>query len=345
MVIDSVGSVGGLLCIWKSSVFQLSQCYRIRHCVILFGILLPNFKCVLVNMHAPNEVNERHKFWSVLHRLKPVFSDPWCLAGYFNEIRNIGERKGCSRRDKGIKEFNQFIENLEVVDLPMMGRQFTWCNASEGERWSRIDRVLLSTEWLERVNLKLWGLKRSVSDHCPLLLLEDERDWGRRPFRFLNAWILHPKFGSLVKKSWEESAFSGWLAKEELHAIDLVAESRSLEENEIRRRREVRKELWTLSRREEWMWKQKSRLNCNLQGDKNTRFFHIVATSRHNKNLLNLIEIDRVTHKDPCRVKQEHDEVSDGLVAPFSEKDIWRAVKESDSNKAPGPDGFNKACF
>lgn len=77
-------------------------------------------------------------------------------------------------------------------------------------------------------------------------------------------------------------------------------------------------------------------------------------------------------HEDPCRVKQEVfnyfkkrfseewksrpklqglfrtigcDAVSNGLVAPSSEEEIWRAVKESDGNKAPGPDGFNLSCF
>ncbi|XP_028107298.1 uncharacterized protein LOC114306285 [Camellia sinensis] len=210
MVVDSIGRAGGLLCIWKLSVFYLSQCCSTSHCIILSVTLLPNFECVLVNIHAPSEVNERGKFWKVLHRLKTVFCDPWCLVGDFNEIRSIGERRGCSRRDKGMKEFNQFIDNLELIDLPMMGRQFTWCNAIEGDRWSRIDRVLLSTEWMERYNLKLWGLERSVSDHCPLLLVEDGRDWGPRPFRFLNAWTLHPNFGSIVKKAWNVSAFSGW---------------------------------------------------------------------------------------------------------------------------------------
>ncbi|XP_028093250.1 uncharacterized protein LOC114293387 [Camellia sinensis] len=63
------------------------------------------------------------------------------------------------------------------------------------------------------------------------------------------------------------------LADKELYAIDLVAKSRSLKENEIRRRSEVRKEVWTLS--------------------------------RQNNNLLNLIEVDGVMHEDLCRVKQE----------------------------------------
>lgn len=39
-----------------------------------------------------------------------------------------------------MSEFNQFIEKLELSDLPLLGRGFTWCNLVDGERWSRIDR-------------------------------------------------------------------------------------------------------------------------------------------------------------------------------------------------------------
>ncbi|XP_028087668.1 uncharacterized protein LOC114288359 [Camellia sinensis] len=174
------------------------------------GTLLPDFNCVLVNVHAPNEVNEISRFWNVLYGLRSSFCYFWCLAGDFNEIQNLGERRGCSRRDRGMKDFNLFIEHMELLDLPMLGRQFTWCNSNEGERWSRIDKVLMSTEWVERLKLKLWGLERSVSDHCPLLLVKDGRDWGPRPFRFINAWTLHPKFGEVVKKSWDNSAITSW---------------------------------------------------------------------------------------------------------------------------------------
>ena len=54
-------------------------------------------------------------------------------------------------------------------------------------------------------------------------------------------------------------------AEEELHAIDLVAESRSLMQNEVKRKREVRKEVWSLNRRKEWLWRQKSRVNWSLK--------------------------------------------------------------------------------
>ncbi|KAL7252454.1 hypothetical protein ACSBR1_007105 [Camellia fascicularis] len=40
--------------------------------------------------------------------------------------------------------------------------------------------------------------------------MEDERDWGPRPFRFLNAWTLHPSFSDLFINCWNNSSFSGW---------------------------------------------------------------------------------------------------------------------------------------
>lgn len=76
-------------------------------------------------------------------KLKEDFPKPWCLCGDFNEIRSISERRGCSRRDRGMADLNEFIERCEVHDLPLLGRKYTWGNSMEGERWSRIDRVLV----------------------------------------------------------------------------------------------------------------------------------------------------------------------------------------------------------
>lgn len=65
------------------------------------------------------------------------------MGSDFNEIRNVNERQGCSNRERGMKDFNKFIEDLELVDLQLLGRKFTWSNSQDGEKWSRIDRFLL----------------------------------------------------------------------------------------------------------------------------------------------------------------------------------------------------------
>ncbi|KAL7208080.1 hypothetical protein ACSBR1_029940 [Camellia fascicularis] len=75
------------------------------------------------------------------------------MGGDFNEIRYISERKGCSRREKGMTDFNGLIDQLSLVDLPMLERSFTWCNASNGERWSSIDRFLLNSGGLRNTHL------------------------------------------------------------------------------------------------------------------------------------------------------------------------------------------------
>ncbi|XP_028093924.1 uncharacterized protein LOC114294022 [Camellia sinensis] len=229
-----------------------------------------------------------------------------------------------------MKDFNELIDKLELTDLPMLGRQFTWCNALDGERWSRINRFLLDSRWLEKFSFKQWGLPRTISDHCLILLKEDERDWGPKPFKFLNPWLSHPTFMLGVKQLWENNHVSGWAgfrlmrklkylrshlrvwnnevfgnidsllksAEEELHDWDLKVESGSLVDEDIRRRREARSLVWKLSRDKERLWHQKSRMLWAGNGDKNTRFFHIMASRRRRKNLIDSVCVEGVCFED-----------------------------------------------
>jgi len=63
-------------------------------------------------------------------------------------------------------EFNNFIERSELLDIPMIGRKFTWYK-SDGSVKSRIDRVMISKDWLKIwPNSKHFVYSRSVSSHC-----------------------------------------------------------------------------------------------------------------------------------------------------------------------------------
>ncbi|KAL7250145.1 hypothetical protein ACSBR1_012198 [Camellia fascicularis] len=100
----------------------------------------------------------------MLSKLKESYPKPWCLDGDFNEITSIVERKGCLRRSRDMSEFGNFINKMELLDIPMMGGQYTWGNS---QSWSRIDRFLVNPDWLEWFKLKVWGLPRRLSDHLP----------------------------------------------------------------------------------------------------------------------------------------------------------------------------------
>ncbi|XP_028122566.1 uncharacterized protein LOC114319707 [Camellia sinensis] len=153
--------------------------------------------------------------------------------------------------------------------------------------------------------------------------------------RFINAWLLHPKFKVEVKKSSEEVFDPGWAGfslkrklanlranlkrrnfevfgnvdvqlnkvEEEYHELDLVAESRNLSKSEMIRRREVRSIVWNLNRRKESLWYQQSKMVWAKCGDKNTRFFHMMASSRKRKNILDSVVEERVRLVKPDGVK------------------------------------------
>ncbi|XP_028108512.1 uncharacterized protein LOC114307322 [Camellia sinensis] len=239
------------------------------------GVVLSSFECVIINVYAPDDTVRRGRLWESPINLKASFPTPWCVGGDFNEIRSLGDRVGCSRRDRGMKDFNNFIDRCELTETQMTDRKFTWCNAMDGNKWSKIDRFLLSPEWLERFKLKLWGLPRLIFDHCPLVLLEDDRDWGPKPFKFINVWLLHLHFASFLVKVWQETQINGragfilhrklhalklalkkWSeevfgnasekikeAESQLHSLDLLAEDRPLLETELKLKREVRSEM------------------------------------------------------------------------------------------------------
>ncbi|CAL5440414.1 unnamed protein product [Camellia sinensis] len=153
---------------------------------------------------------------------------------------------------------------------------------------------------------------------------------------------------------------------------DLVAEARELGDAEKARRRQVSDEACRLNGMVEWLWLQKSRLNWNLNGDKNTRYFHVVVKCRHRRNEINSLTIGDAIFDDPCKVKQEvqahfqkqftkywqfrpilegpfklvrNNPYFDLLEAEFSEEEIKCTVKNCDGNKAPGLDGFNLASI
>lgn len=176
MAVDSEGSAGGLVSLWNPEVFQLLDCCCNRNFLLISGKAFGNFECVFINVYGPNDVLKRAKLWEIIVNLRSKFQKPWCMGGDYNEIRTIEDRRGCIRRDRGMAEFNCFIDQLEMVDVPMLGRRFTWCNSLDEERWSRLDRFLLDTVWLEKFRFKMWGLPRLVSNHCPLLLMENERN-------------------------------------------------------------------------------------------------------------------------------------------------------------------------
>lgn len=59
----------------------------------------------------------------------PINGGLWCITGDFNNIRDPSERIGVGQRSIGessIKEFNEWIDDLEAVEAPWTDSNYTW---------------------------------------------------------------------------------------------------------------------------------------------------------------------------------------------------------------------------
>jgi hypothetical protein len=173
-------------------------------------------RSVIINVYAPCLLQSKKTLWvDILVALRVHSAEHYCILGDFNSIRSNVERRGVSVGgdiSEDTRLFNVFVENSGLNDLPMMGRKFTWVQPN-GRCMSRLDRVLVSSRWMEEWGeVSLWGLKRDVSDHCPLLLKYNGYDWGPKPFRFNNHWVNNKAFKKLVEDEWASYDYvNGWM--------------------------------------------------------------------------------------------------------------------------------------
>ncbi|PNX62796.1 cysteine-rich receptor-like protein kinase, partial [Trifolium pratense] len=109
----------------------------------------------VVNFYLKCDLPSKRRLWNNIILSKNEFgSGNWCVVGDFNVVVASEERRGVSLErcfNLEMIGFRDFMEDMDLIDLPLLGRRFTRFN-SNGRSMSRIDRVLVSPEWVE-----FWG--------------------------------------------------------------------------------------------------------------------------------------------------------------------------------------------
>lgn len=79
-----------------------------------------------------------------LRDIKGLVKKFWCIGGDFNVTQWIGDRSSGERILKAMKTFNDVIENLDIVEIPISNGGFTWSKMGNDSVHSLIDRFFLS---------------------------------------------------------------------------------------------------------------------------------------------------------------------------------------------------------
>ena len=202
--LPSNGLSGGILSVWDSVAFQKSDSVKGSGFLAIKGVwALLGKTCFLVNVYAPQQINDKKKLWKDLLSLRSTYVDAiWILFGDFNEVREESDRIGSHFSRSGAFYFNEFIAESGLSDIRCGGRKFTRFS-SDDSKLSKLDRILVSHNFFEAWPVPcLEILPRRFSDHCPLLLRSVVLDCGPPPFRFFNSWLSDSSLESAVKLCW-----------------------------------------------------------------------------------------------------------------------------------------------
>ncbi|TYJ02559.1 hypothetical protein E1A91_A13G238000v1 [Gossypium mustelinum] len=317
------GRSGGLLTMWNKYEFLLLKEWSDGRLLVIKGRWVKeDLEVVLINVYAPNLVYEQNILWGVLTEVIIQFASPWIRGGDFNVVQCRSERSRCVGSAKGSREFDNFIQTCKLIDLPLVGKKFTWYEPDNKK--SRLDRFLVEEHWLIQIkDLQQLGLKRSVSDHIPILLADVEIDWGPKPFKFINGWFKKKECASLIEKGWSNiGSLNGHLTRklrklkgvlkkwngdncnvlenriveyeDRIKVLDGISDKRVLNEGEMEGLKRLNVEVWDAMKFKESLWQQKSRMMWLKEGDANTAFFHRAAKIKAKRKTIYRMKIGRV---------------------------------------------------
>ncbi|XP_071727872.1 uncharacterized protein [Rutidosis leptorrhynchoides] len=290
--------------------------------------------------------------WASLENLIGHGDNTWVLCGDFNEVRDPSERLNSVYIERRASWFNKFIDKMQLIEGPMGGRS------------SRGFAIMI---WGD---MSVLALERKISNHCPISLRDKVIDFGPKPIKVFDEWIDVEDVDQVINSAWIKKV-GGWrldcVFRLKLRTVKMALKKWSLEtfgklDSELAELQAAasgweklaesgdltnnERIMWMNARRE-WLEKDKIKNNMAKQkarGEwkedpidiKEEACDHFKKLfKKRNSNIMNLSKSSQQFCPKQLTATQ-----AATLEDNFTEKEIFEAVMECDSSKAPGPDGY-----
>jgi hypothetical protein len=275
-------------------------------------------------VYGPQEDDEKVMFLQELRNIRALCNGAWLLGGDFNLIYQAADKNNANLDRAMMGRFRRFLDDLDLKEIPLLGRKYTWSNERRLPTLVRLDRVFCCGDWDNIFpDAVLQSTAAGVSDHCPLILGLKVSTSGKRRFHFESFWTKIPGFLDVVKLNWEapvqticaierlfiklqrlSKGLQKWgqrkignikaqleLAREILHRLEIERDSRALSEREEWLRKKLKLHCLGLASLERTIARLRSRILYLQEGDANTAFFHQQARYRKKKNFIPKLQV------------------------------------------------------
>ncbi|PNY03410.1 ribonuclease H [Trifolium pratense] len=305
---------------------------------------------------------------------------------------------------------NDWTDSIQLIHLPTRGANFTWSNGRLGNRFTerRLDRAICSQSWLDVCSsIDCTTLVKNRSDHYPLLLdFSSHSIRFMSSFKFMKMWTMHDDCRNVISHSWNERVDVGcpmfvlnsklkrlktklkfWnkeifgnvhnyvsAAEAHLQHIQIQIQNYGHNDQLMKLEKDAQADLDIALDRQEVFWKERSKIKWQLEGDRNTAYFHRMAKIKNTTKIISSLKHGNTTLTDPSQISDHvveyyktlfctnpivHDQllvekvipnlVGDNINALLtvlpSAEEIKHAFFDLNKDGAPGPDGFGGVFF
>jgi hypothetical protein len=316
----AVGTKGGILLLWNDASIDLSNVSIGRFSLSVDATLRHSRTTFRITaVYGPARHPEKEAFLRNLRNIKPTTGSRWLLLGDFNLIYKVTDKNNRYLNLRLMSRFRRTLNFCELKELALQNRKFTWSNERRHPTLVRLDRVFCNQPWeLTFENCAQNALSSSHSDHCPMLLTNQDAPRHPTPFRFEYFWTCLPDFQEVVVNAWNAPtthtepfhrlghklhttahALKRWsgsrlydvrlkllMAQEVILHLDEARDSRPLSTTEQNLRAKLKKRILGWLVIEKARKKLCARISHIKEGDANTCFFHPRANGRRRKNFI-----------------------------------------------------------
>ena len=323
-----------------------------------------DFKFNLISVYGPAQHEYKSHFLSEIVRVCSKEALLIVIGGDFNIIRRLDEKNNDNYNDRWPFMFNAVIDSLNLREIEMTGRKFTWANHLQNQTFEKLDRVLVCTDLEAKYpHTTVYALTREISDHTPLLLSTNNPSSAYQPqFKFELGWLLRDGFCEMVRDVWNSTLVDGspierWQAKirrlrqylrgwaksvsgaykkekiailNKLDELDKKAEITALSEGELDLKHVLNERLAELLREEEIKWYQRAKVKHLLECDANTKYYHLLANGRHRKTRIFQLEDENNIITGDAQLKEHITSYYKNLFGPSPNSHIMLDESQTD---------------
>lgn len=202
-----MGTEGGTISTVNTTYFQVVS---FTHLTFSSTLILQSTACArniaITNIYAPSSRALKQSFLNELLTIAQPDDSPWLIAGDFNLLRFPSDKNNHAFRQSEANAFNQTLDDLALIELPLLDRQFTWSNNRDTPTLERIDRASFNLGWADAFpNTSLSSLTRFTSDHVPLLVHVTTTIPRSNFFKFKPGWANFQPCGDIIRRIWAPS--------------------------------------------------------------------------------------------------------------------------------------------